>query len=487
MCVFLSAALCAAAGPEADNKPLSREAQVRADCKAVEQLLARRGGWEAWSRSLREFREAMARRLDERPKPAPGRSFIAKDAPLEGRDGWLFSARRGEQLLFEVDAESEDKTGLKRYAQAEEAILSLHGQLAARGIDLLVVPAPNKSNVYPEQLAPLPTKDFPVQLRSRMLFLRLMRRGVEVVDLQPLFAEHRYREGEPPLYMLRDTHWSPRGARLAAGEIARRLKRIDAVRKAGAGKDRFRLGKRKLTRHGDLGKNWMATGAKAFPKERHTFVSVERTGRADWFDWRSPVLVLGDSYVDYGWDHLGFYCQLAERLNAPVAFLTRPGGGCRMPRELARLMKQGKVKPRAVVWLFTSCSLYETGYLKAELPGAAQPSGKEPAEVRAALLDAVPDLDPATAAYPNALMTLRFRVEKVLAGAIEAKTIPVRFPLLYKRKLLPAAKLVKGRSYRLKLSPHTPSAEAHWMSVEPDEAILQQPWYARGFTPAEEN
>ena len=67
---------------------------------------------------------------------------------LLGRDGWLFYKPGVEYLTQRPGTVRENGTA----AQALAAIVSLRNQLDARGIRLLVVPAPNKESVYPDQL-----------------------------------------------------------------------------------------------------------------------------------------------------------------------------------------------------------------------------------------------------------------------------------------------------------------------------------------------
>ena len=123
----------------------------------------------------------------------------------------------------------------------------------AREIRLLVVPVPGKESVYPGMLAGR-AEDAGVLVcePTRSLLDRMEQSGIEYVDLFEVFRRARQEEGRSvagPLYLARDSHWSPEGARVAAGAVARRVLDGGAVDRG----DRAYV-ERPVTvrRHGDL-------------------------------------------------------------------------------------------------------------------------------------------------------------------------------------------------------------------------------------------
>jgi hypothetical protein len=136
---------------------------------------------------------------------------------LLGRDGWAFY-RPDVRYLVEPDAPQ----------PVALAIAHFRDQLAERGIRLLVVPVPGKPSVYPDRLTRRPAgTSQPAEFRTPTadLLEELARRGVETVDLLPVFRQARRGElagGE--LYLARDTHWAPAGMRLAAEAVAGKLR-----------------------------------------------------------------------------------------------------------------------------------------------------------------------------------------------------------------------------------------------------------------------
>ena len=129
---------------------------------------------------------------------------------LRGREGWLFYRPGVEAAVLRGPS-----------LNPLEAIRDFRDQLASRGIDLLVVPAPNKESVYPDQL-------FSTTERSHRwgkldeLFAGLRESKIEYIDLRESFGSARDSGTDKAsrLYLKQDTHWSPSGLLLASRTIA---------------------------------------------------------------------------------------------------------------------------------------------------------------------------------------------------------------------------------------------------------------------------
>lgn len=111
-------------------------------------------------------------------------------------------------------------------------ILHYARMLAAEGIDLLVVPIPNRLRVYADRLPGVEeSDDFPgADVNYAHFLLALTEAGVEVVDLLPAFLAARHdRSGQDDerLFLDHNVHWTPRGAALAAETIAARLRELE--------------------------------------------------------------------------------------------------------------------------------------------------------------------------------------------------------------------------------------------------------------------
>jgi hypothetical protein len=152
-----------------------------------------------------------------------------------GRNRWLFY-RPDLRYLLEPDRLEADTSeckwvqppdGCTHRQSVEKAIVRFRDQLKERGIALLVMPVPGKPSVYPD-LATRRAAGKERQFRSPTLELLdgLQRQGVATVDLFATFQTAREsgeRESPGPLYLARDTHWTPLGAQIAAQAVGAKL------------------------------------------------------------------------------------------------------------------------------------------------------------------------------------------------------------------------------------------------------------------------
>ena len=122
------------------------------------------------------------------------------------------------------------------------AIVDFKNRLKKLGVDLLLVPVPAKATIYPDKLVegvkmekPVPDVQ-PVPVAGAVpthagFYKGLKTKGVEVLDLEPLFRE--LRAGQK-VYCEQDTHWSPAACEFVAARIAAIVK--DKVGNSGAEK-----------------------------------------------------------------------------------------------------------------------------------------------------------------------------------------------------------------------------------------------------------
>ena len=270
------------------------------------------------------------------------------DYALKGHDGWLFY-KNGVQFLVEP-WDGNDAVA--------DAIVSFRDRLAARGIKLLVVPAPGKASVYPDRLtARARAGDAGVHAHSRQLIDQLRARGVEVADLYEVFARTRTGVGEgADLYLQRDTHWSPAGMRIAAQAVAARLIDLGWVVR---GDTAYDLRPASIERRGDIVHMMRSPRIEArLDRQRVDCAQVVTQGDASPYadDPHSDVLVLGDSFLRiYQTDEpesAGFIAHLARELGMPLTSIVNDGGASTLVRqELARkpALLTGK---KVVIWEF---------------------------------------------------------------------------------------------------------------------------------------
>jgi hypothetical protein len=251
------------------------------------------------------------------------------------------------------------------------AIISFRDELAKRGIKLLVMPAPNKSSIYPEMLAiradGCPN---PVNPTTRRVLAALKQAGIEVVDLFEVYGQcrvglappqtpqgsDRWGKPHPTYYLAQDSHWSPEGMQLAADVVARRLLDSGWVEK---GPVKYDTKPVTIKRHGDVLRMIRVPQVERLYEPEQidcTQVVNAGTGKPYVDDPNSPVLVLGDSFLRiFERDEPGsggFVAHLAHNLGFGLTSIVNDGGASTLVRQqLARkpaLLKGKKV----VIWEF---------------------------------------------------------------------------------------------------------------------------------------
>jgi hypothetical protein len=277
---------------------------------------------------------------------------------LVGRDGWLFYKPGFDDMI----ARGQPATATN---DPVAAIVAFRDALAARGIQLLVLPAPNKESIYPDRLTRrAPEGQVLLSPRTRDLLVRLHAARVECVDLFAVFAAARTKASAPnavPFYLKQDSHWSPDGVRLAAHTVAQRLAVLGWVR---PGQARFAVKPAPVDRLGDvLGMLQSPPIERASVPESVPCVQVVREDGGQLYQDEpdSEVLVLGDSFLRiYQRDEpgaAGFIAHLAKELRQPLTSLVNDGGASTLVRqELYRRPALLKNK-RVVVWEFVERDL----------------------------------------------------------------------------------------------------------------------------------
>jgi hypothetical protein len=245
----------------------------------------------------------------------------AGEKAVLGRDGWMFY-RPDVQYL--IESASSDN--------ALRAIVRYRDRLAARGIHLLVVPAPGKPSVYPEHLTRRVAPGAGIS-PTRGLIAGLRAARVETLDL---FADLAAPRPGQPWYRARDTHWTAAAARKAAESAAARIRGLGWF---AGGSTKYTLRPLVVRRPGDLVK-MMHSGAierTASPEEVPCDQVLTGDGRLYRDLPESPVLVLGDSFLRIYQNDApgaaGFVAHLARALDTPVASIVNDGGASTLVRQ----------------------------------------------------------------------------------------------------------------------------------------------------------
>ncbi len=282
------------------------------------------------------------------------------------------------------------------------AIEKFRDQLKARGVELLVVVVPGKPSIYPEHLV---GKKDERTLASRATEERrkndfghgkfildsLTKLGFNTVDLySPLWAAKAEDAAKGALYLNDDTHWTPRGAELAADVIASKVRSMveSGAVDVGAENVDYVIQDSLADRMGDIGEMSGLNKFDVFKVQQvmgHVVVQREVTKRdslvvdstgtdttvvqladttqspfKDDFR-RAKILILGDSFSRiYQTDspvNAGWIAHFAKDMKRPVASIVSDGGASTLVREkLAR--KAGVLKgKKLLIWEFVERDL----------------------------------------------------------------------------------------------------------------------------------
>lgn len=254
-------------------------------------------------------------------------------------------------------------------------ITGFRDQLRNQGVELLVVVIPGKPSVYPDLLVPgLQIENGRKWGHSEYILDSLKSRGVATVNLFSALRAERAQDSlaGDSLYLRTDTHWRPRGARVAAQVTAEALRKYfpGLVQE---GLREYILDTVSVERVGDVVE---MTGLPHFQvRSAQLNFGTEKT-----FGWQvyeiqrdsagnevsrklyqddmrnSPILILGDSFSRiYQTDaprSAGWISHLAAELGQPLASVVSDGGASTLVRQtLARrpaLLRGRKV----IIWAF---------------------------------------------------------------------------------------------------------------------------------------
>ena len=330
-------------------------------------------GQTAPSAASESFRSVLAEKLHAAEKKNAG--------AVAGADGWLFMASEFRLLtvgkFWGEDAAKVCRSPKPENADPIPAIVDFQQQLKQRGIELLLVPVPPKASIYPEKILPESGKrDDDTDVYLRRFYDELREKGVDVLDLTPVFLKNC--DGESgPVFCKTDTHWSGFGCEVAAHAIAQKIRT-----KIPTPSDQIMIYAsdwKEIGIEGDLG-SLLETGAlkPGSEKIRIRNVCEVATGAAIASSANSPVLILGDSHTlvfhDFLAEKAGLLDQLAMELQFPPDLIgIRGSGATQVRKDLYRRAAKDKdwlAKKKIVVWCFTAREFTEADQGWQKLPVA---------------------------------------------------------------------------------------------------------------------
>jgi len=199
------------ADPQAENRELAPMPTLQPSLRGIVDYA---GGFSRWFEDHFAFRATLVRWYSESRYFWLGVS--PSSAVIKGRDGWLFYADDGGA----EDATNETLLDAGELADWRESLTRTRQWLQARRIAYVFAIAPDKADVYPEELPPTLTR---VHAMSRADQVAAVCRdaAIPIADLRAPVTAAKARDRT---YFLTDTHWNDRGAFVAYRQIT------DAVR-----------------------------------------------------------------------------------------------------------------------------------------------------------------------------------------------------------------------------------------------------------------
>ena len=423
-----------------------------------------------------------------------------------GRDGWLFYRAdfdyvTGRAFLDPKVLKRRITTGGElKVPQPDpvKGIVHFRDQLAARGIALIVMPAPVKPSIYPEFLTRGGNRSQVVQNPSFDDFKRqLAQAGVAVLEPAASLAEAKARTPELPLYLKTDTHWTPPAMELTAAALAGFARQTVTLPAPQAG--RFVAVEKAVEAMGDVALMLkLPTGQKLFPPERVRVREVLDRNRFWRPDGAAEVLFLGDSFANIyslepmGWgEAAGFVEHLSLALGLPVDALCRNDAGSHATREmLSNELKRGQDRlagKKLVIWEFAARELACGDWKLLPMTlgekrdvGMYVPAAGKTVEIRGVVRAASPAPRPGSVPYKDHIIMVHLaEIESTDDPSAAGKEAVVFVWSMRDNVATPASRYRPGDAVRLRLRPWdevTDKYEAiNRSELDDDEILLAKP------------
>jgi hypothetical protein len=287
-----------------------------------------------------------------------------------GRDAWLFYRPDVDYITgppFLDPSQIRRRTHVDRVQPDPiRAIVDFRNQLAARGIDLTVVPVPMKPGIDAAKFSAQAEENAPLQNPSFLEFkARLESAGVGVFDAGPLLIQRKAALGGAPLYLENDTHWRPETMEFVAEKLASVIPPPSSTLRLP-----LETREKEISSLGDIARMLMLPSSQNIYRPEKATIHEVLAGNAIWSPSKeADILLLGDSFSNIfsldalGWgESAGFAEHLSRALggrpldcilrNSDASFATREMLGHELARGRDRLA--GK---KAVVWEFATREL----------------------------------------------------------------------------------------------------------------------------------
>ncbi len=265
-----------------------------------------------------------------------------------------------------------DEGGAAGHPDPRPAIFAFADALAKRNIQLILFPVPDKAMLQPLALHgrgdPARPLDVPHNPDWAPFVAQMRAHGVTVFDPAPATLQ----PGEPPRYLLQDTHWTPEWMDTVARQLARLCAETAALppiagQTSAATRKAVPLPVERVGDVVDMLK--LPEGQTIFAPQKITVGQVQEGNGTPWEpNPKADVLLLGDSFTNVfsldsmGWGTsagLGPHLSLALRRDVDV-IAQNDSGAFATRQALARELGGGEDRlagKRVVIWEFASREL----------------------------------------------------------------------------------------------------------------------------------
>jgi alginate O-acetyltransferase complex protein AlgJ len=282
-----------------------------------------------------------------------------------GRDAWLFYRPdvdyiTGPPFLDASQLRHRDRV----QPDPVKGIVDFRNQLAARGIELIIVPLPVKPGIDASRLSARAEESAPLHNASFAEFkARLEKAGVRVFDPVPSMMEGKT---GAPRYIQTDTHWRPETMELVAENLAAVIPPSTSTPRAP-----FQVAQKEINGPlGDMAKMLKLPPSQNLYRPEKVTIHEVLSGNALWHPSKdADILLLGDSFSNIfslepaGWgESAGFAEHLSRALGGrPLDCILRNGEAAYVTRKiLSRDLARGRDRlagKKLVVWEFVEREL----------------------------------------------------------------------------------------------------------------------------------
>lgn len=400
-----------------------------------------------------------------------------------GRDGWLFYRPSVDYVtgpgFLEPRVLAKRAQAGKPYAapphpDPRPAILAFAEELRRRGIPLVIVPAPSKAMIHPQQLSSrYAGADDALQNGSFNRFKQDMEdAGVIVFDPSELLRSSWKQTGAPQ-YLKTDTHWTCRAVESIAQSLGELIDQRSLLPPVAASDYKSRT--ETVQNLGDIAAMLRLPDEQAlFPEESVEVRMIADGNGADWQpDAASDILLLGDSFTNiYSQESMnwGTSAGLAEQLSyvmrRPIDRISQNDSGAFATRQaLAQELARGNDRlagKRLVIWEFAARELASGDWKLISLPDAAAPRASPPVAsppedasliVRATIEATAGVPRPGSVPYRDAITSLHLSGIEAMHGAAPGDQIVVYILGMQNNRWTAAARYKPGNTVTLRLQP----------------------------------